>query len=275
MEKRLSRYKHWFQTPTLLPSQQNDTTDADTTLVIAQFRNPYDWLKAMERVPHHSPAHLRTKLNANVSSQTSENDWHVFLTKPWTMPRVGLDLEIIKNNTVDTAKCQEDFNFSDIVSCHLEPLPHSYYNYTLRYSEHQPFYEMRNDGSGLPFDNILQMRTAKIQNFLSTQTYPGVADTWFVQYEYLLAKGTSHLLNRIQQWTGIVPNCTSKPPQYRKPKKSRVLQVEMARHVRMHLNWTVERWIGYDIEMGREDETVVASSSAAAAAMGPSSTAQW
>ena len=33
----------------------------------------------------------------------------------------------------------------------LEPIPHEAYDYTIRYSEHQPFYEMRNDGSGLQF----------------------------------------------------------------------------------------------------------------------------
>jgi hypothetical protein len=248
VEKHLSRYKHWFQTPTLSHNYPHDT------LVIAQFRNPYDWSKAMERVPHHAPAHLRTKRHANISSSTAENDWKVFLTKPWTMPRMGLDLEIIHNHTVDTAKCQEEFHFNDINSCHLEPLPHEYYNYTLRYSEHQPFYEMRNDGSGLPYDNILQMRTDKIRNFIATRDYPGVADVWFVQYEYLLGKGTRHLIHRIQQWTGIVPNCTTKPPQQRQPKKSRVLETAMARHLRLHLNWTVERWIGYDIEWSREDD---------------------
>jgi hypothetical protein len=255
VEKRLSRYKHWFQTPTLSHNYPHDT------LVVAQFRNAYDWLKAMERVPHHSPAHLRTKAacsnnnasNSCVHSQTAENDWNVFLTKPWTMPRVGLDLEIIRNNTIDTAQCQQEFHFNDINSCHLEPLPHEYYNYTLRYSEHQPFYEMRNDGSGLPYSNIMEMRTDKIRNFLATKSYLGVADVWLVQYEYLLAKGTSHLIDRIQQWTGVAPNCTTKPPQQRKPKKSRVLETSMAKHIRLHLNWTVERWIGYDIEWSRED----------------------
>lgn len=260
VQKRLTRYKHWFQTPPNLISHHHQNSSSSyyphSTLVLAQFRNPYDWLKAMERVPHHSPAHLRTKANANVSAQTSENDWRIFLSKPWTTPRVGLDLEIIERNETETVQCQEDFQFRDIVSCHIEPLPHSYYNHTLRYSEHQPFYEMRNDQSGLPYSSILEMRTDKIRNFLSVKQYPGVADAWWIQYEYLLAKGTQHLLDRVQEWTGIVPNCTAKPPQMRKPKKSRMIEPEFAKHVRENLNWTVEQWIGYDVEWSREQAAV-------------------
>ena len=104
----------------------------------------------------------------------------------------------------------------------LEPLPHTAYNYTLRYSEHQPFYEMRNDGSGRPYDNIMEMRTDKIRNFLSVANYKGVADLWVLQYEYLVLKGTQHLIDRIEEWTGIPPRCQAKPPQLRKPKASRV-----------------------------------------------------
>jgi hypothetical protein len=237
----LSRYKHWFQ-------YNNPKKYKHDTLVLAQFRNPYDWLKAMEHVPHHSPAHLRTKRGASVLSSSAENDWHTFLTKPWTMPRIGSDLLI----TDELTKCQEDFLYRDIVSCALEPLPREAYNHTLRYSEHQPFYEMRNDGSGLPYDNIMDMRTDKIRNMLSVVDYEGVADLWVVQYEYLLSKGTDHLLTKIEEWTGLKRQCQPKDPQNRKPKPSRIISPEFAAHVRQHLNWTVEEWIGYQAEPSRE-----------------------
>jgi len=244
VEKRLTRYKHWFQ-------YRNTSKYQHDTLVLAQFRNPYDWFKAMEHVPHHSPAHMRTQDNAILESRNAENDWHVFLTKPWTMPRVGKDLELLGNET-----CQDDFPYRDIISCVLEPLPLSYYNHTLRYSEHQPFYEMRNDGSGEPYANILELRTDKIRNFLTVATYPGVADVWVVQYEYLVNKGTDQLLKRIEEWTGVQPNCSAKPPQNRKQKKSRVITKEFAAHIRKNLNWTVEEWIGYQVELHREQEPV-------------------
>ena len=197
--------------------------------------------------------------NADLESRNSDNDWQIFLTKEWTMERVGEDLEVREQarrkgiNDESLIPCQEDFTYRDIVSCVKEPLPHSNYNHTIRYSEHQPFYEMRNDGSGLPYANILELRSDKIRNFLSVRKFPNVADVWAVQYEYLLRTGTQNLLRRIQQWTGVVPDCQPHPTQVRQPKKTRFVTPEFAKHVRLHLNWTVEAMIGYNIEWTRED----------------------
>jgi hypothetical protein len=245
VKKELTRYKHWFQNddPSRYPHD---------TLVLAQFRNPYEWLKAMEHVPHHSPAHLRTDENTNTSERSAGNDWQVFLTKAWTMPRVGLDLELFGNET-----CQEHFAYKDIVSCTVEPLPKSHYGHKLRYSENQPFYEMRNDGSGIPYDNILEMRTDKIRNFLSVADFEGVSDAWVLQYEHLVKQGTTKLVERVAEVTGIEPNCKPKPPQIRKPKQSRFISADMAAHIRNHLNWTVENMIGYEIEWDREKEATI------------------
>ena len=251
VKKELTRYKHWFQ--------DNDPTRyPHDTLVVAQFRNPYDWLKAMEHVPHHSPAHLRTALKKEDNKKkkpdnTANNDWKVFLTKPWTMPRIGSDLW---TNRTNQTLCQEHFLYRDLISCDLEPLPHAhYYPNTIRYSEHQPFYEMRNDGSGLPYDNILQMRTDKIRNFVqSVAEFAGVADVWVVQYEFLVHQGTQHLVDRVAEWTGVAPQCQGKPPQNRQPKKSRRVSPEYARFIRENLNWTVEALVGYKPELEREHE---------------------
>ena len=228
MENRLSRYKHWFQ-------YNNPKAYPHDTLVLAQFRNPYDWLKAMQHVPHHSPEHI-------------SKHWSVFLSKPWTMDRIGSDLLLTGNEI-----CQENFHYRDIISCVREPLPRTHYNHTLRYSEQQPFYEMRNDGSGIPYNNIMELRADKIRNFLSTSQYPGVADVWVLQYEFLLQTGTQHLLDRISEWTGITPTCEAKPPQIRKQKiKERTVTPDFAAYVRKNLNWTVEKLIGYEVEMHRE-----------------------
>ena len=216
---KLTRYKHWFQYPAPYRYPHE-------TLVIAQFRNPYDWLKAMQHVPHHAPDHLQYR---------PDDRWMEFLTSTWTMERIGTD----KVNK--TRRCQEHFEYKDIISCDVEPLPRSEYK-KLDYSRHQPFYEMRNDGSGKPYDNIMEMRTDKIRNFLSIKHYDGIADVWAVQYEYFLTKGTQELLDEITRWTGIEPNCTARPPQQR---RNRPVEREMADFIRGHLNWTVEAWIGY------------------------------
>lgn len=151
------------------------------------------------------------------------------------MERVGTD-----RWPNQTAPCQEYFEWKDIISCQKVPLPKEEYE-VLKYSNHQPFYEMRNDGSGKPYANIMEMRTDKIRNFLTVQDYEGV-DVWITQYEYLLAKGTKSMIDEISRLTGIQPMCDPFPPQVR---KSRPIQVEMANYIRNHLNWTVESWIGY------------------------------
>jgi hypothetical protein len=249
VERRLTRYKHWFQ-------YKNSSAYLHDALVLTQFRNPYEWFKAMEHVPHHSPAHLRTALQSDsddIKNQTrsSSNDWRVFLSKQWTMDRVGSDVAMPHDNQT---LCQEHFYYPDLVSCNIQPLPDEYYNWTLRYSENEPFYEMRNDGSGVPYDNIMEMRTDKIRNFLSVKDYEGVADLWVIQYEFLLSKGTRHLLDRIAQYTGVSYTCTPKEPQpERKPKQSRLITQDMSYYIRTHLNWTVEEMIGYYPELKREE----------------------
>lgn len=240
VRKELTRYKHWFQ-------HENETKYPHDALVLAQFRNPYTWLKAMQHVPHHAPAHLRTLKGASTEDHSANNDWKIFLSKPWTTERAGADLLWDQD-----MPCQEDFHFRDIISCTEEPLPREHFNYTLRYSENQPFYEMRDDGSGLPYASILELRSDKIRNFLSTSAYNGVADVWTLQYEYLVESGTQHLLDRIQEWTGVAPRCKAKPPQVRLAKDSRAIRPDFAAHIREHLNWTVEGWIGYEPELKYE-----------------------
>uniref|UniRef100_A0A7S1CYM5 Uncharacterized protein n=1 Tax=Cyclophora tenuis TaxID=216820 RepID=A0A7S1CYM5_CYCTE len=175
--------------------------------------------------PHHSPAHVRLK------------DWEEFIQKPWTTERTGLDLKL-----KDDAWCQEDFRYKDIVSCVMEPVPKSQFKNGLEFSEHQPFYEMRPDGSGKPFANIMELRAAKIRNFLEVRNYVGIADVWTVQYEFLLSKGTGHLLEKLEQWTGVKPTCQPIPPQKRKKRK---MSRTFARYLNKNLDWSAEGLVGY------------------------------
>ena len=228
MERHLSRYKHWFQ-------YENETAYPHDTLVIAQFRNPYDWFKAMQRVPHHSPSHL-------------DKEWKEFITTPWTTPRLGDDIEMGKTitadiNSTDTTPCQQNFLYQDIVSCVKHPLPDESYDHKLRFSEETPFYEMRPNSGGQPFANIMEMRSAKIQNMLDVQNYKGIAAVWAVQYEYLLQRGTEHLIKRVSEWTGIEPKCDPFPPQLR---RERPFEKGFVDYVSQHLNWTTEELIGYN-----------------------------
>jgi hypothetical protein len=51
---RLSRHKYWFQL---------DDETKDYGLVVATFRNVYDWLEAMRRKPLHAPSHYHHGAN--------------------------------------------------------------------------------------------------------------------------------------------------------------------------------------------------------------------
>ena len=181
----------------------------------------------MQHVPHHAPNHLKYR---------PDRYWKEFLTSKWTMERVGKDR--LDNHT---KPCQEHFKRRDLISCVVEPLPKSHYK-KLQYSNHQPFYEMRLDKSGRPYNSIMDLRADKIRNFLSIREYEGIADVWVVQYEYLLTKGTQELVHQIAEWTGVTPKCNPMPPQQR---RNRPVEPEMAEYIRLHLNWTVENMIGY------------------------------
>ena len=221
VKRYLTRYKHWFQYP-------NASKYEHDTLVLAQFRNPYDWFEAMRVVPHHSPDHIKLK-------------WEEFIAKPWTTKRIGYDLNVSR-----TELCQEDFPYNEIVSCVNEPRPKSYWeNKKIRYSEHQPFYELRHDGSGKPYNNIMELRSAKIRNFIEVRDYEGIADVWTIQYEYLLSKGTDRLLSKIEEWTGVKRSCTAYPAQNRRKRR---LSKTYAKYVNKHLDWSAEGLIGYTQE---------------------------
>jgi hypothetical protein len=90
------------------------------------------------------------------------------------MDRDFLDLNVTLEQKQNVHFCQEHFLYDDVISCHPRPYP-------TEFSQHQPLYEMRNDASGQPLALILQLRAAKIYNFLSTQKYDVVKDHWIVR----------------------------------------------------------------------------------------------
>ena len=137
--------------------------------------------------------------------------------------------------------CQHHFKYQDIISCVHKPEPDVPVD--TRHSLDKPFYEMRNDGSGEPYDNIMELRSDKIRDIMEIKDFPGVADLWIVQYEYMLAQGTQDLLDYITEWTGIKPTCKAYPPQHR---PVRNLTSDFVQYVTDHLNWTTEAFIGFE-----------------------------
>jgi len=240
----------------------------DETLVIAMFRNPFEWVEAMRKkvselfynhthvriisfvystrtlkvsvATQHVPFLTNDNFSASSCIRTSKG-WNKFITKPWTMDRVGLDLVVSEEEKNNTKACQEAFLFRHIISCHVRPYPLNHFDKT-HFSNHQPFYEMRNDGSGAPFDNILEMRAAKNYNFLLTKDFRFVKQLWVVHYEEMLNGGTEELIRNIEKITGVKSSCKPSPPQHR---KRRPIRRDEIKYLKDHLDWDAEEVIGY------------------------------
>lgn len=223
VKRELVRYKHWFQSP-----HYNTSKIAEGTLVLTIFRNVYEWVEAMRKTPHHASNHLWL-------------DWKTFVTRPWTMERTGGDL-FLANQTGRI--CQEGFHYHEVVSCLKRPLPDEYWegrNHS--YSERQPFYELRLDGSGEPYANVLALRAAKIRNFLSTSEYDNVSALWILRYEDLIKQGTSKLIEKLEAATGTSARCTCIESQG--DRHRRQLDMGMIKWLMKHVDWEAESLIGY------------------------------
>lgn len=227
----LNRYKHWFQTDT-------STLPRSNTIVLAMFRDPYDWVAAMKRRPHHAPNHLHF------------GDSYIdFMDTPWTMDRPENEKQY---ENITGPICQEGFHYHQIVPC-LRPESKS-----LNETEHKksfsawdPQYELRQDGSGLPFDNLLEMRASKIRNHLSIQHWDWISHLEVIQYENMLRNGTGPMLRFLELLLShgrgspmIFANCSDIPPAPERLNKYKHRPKFLAA-VDERTEWDTESLIGY------------------------------
>lgn len=226
IQKKVSRDKHWFQFYD--PSQIDESM-----LVITQYRNPYHWILSMMSQPHHAPNHQFL-------------DWYSFVTKPWMMERGGYDLNMTDHEKSIHHGCKQNFSYHEIISCSRIQYPLEYYgNITTHYSAKRPFYELRNDGSGIPYSSIVELRTDKIKNFLNVSTYPFVKQLITLQYEDLLSYGTNYILKPIEEITGVGCNDDYVPTPPQPNRKQRALDDLFVKWMNKYVDWEVEGLIGY------------------------------
>lgn len=214
----MSRWKHWFQT-------NGHRYKSRKMFVVAQFRHVNQWVEAMHVKPYHSPAHVNLT-------------WHDFVTKPWTMNRTDEDLAIEKSIQKHDGMCQEYFLPGQVVPCvELEP--------TVVDKDDGPIhglYEMRNDGSGLPYNNILELRRDKIRNFLEIRNFEGVLGFEAVRYEDLVTQGTSELILRLEKALDTKAQCNPHPPGRL---SSRKIAPEFEEYLEKNVDWATEALVGY------------------------------
>ncbi|GKY92123.1 hypothetical protein MPSEU_000183700 [Mayamaea pseudoterrestris] len=214
----LTRWKHWFQED----GDYSENQIGKTALVVSQFRHPLQWVKAMHTDSYHAPEHFNLT-------------WQEYVTKPWTMPRFGkdIDIDLSSNETI----CQYKFRPSQVIPClEVDALR------VHKDREVFPCYEMRNDGSGQPYDSILDLRRDKIRNFLSIEHFRFITSFFAVQYEDMALRGTQRLVENIEGILGTKAQCIASGPQRL---SRRQLPYKYVEYMKKHVDWETEALIGY------------------------------
>jgi hypothetical protein len=236
-----SRPGKFFQTPPKKASSLN-------TLVIALFINPYDWVEKMRRNPINAPAH------ANM-------DWEDFVTTPWIRTRSNLDSLV-----VDTSSeiCSFGFHYHEIAPCHTQKDPSA---------DDFPLYELKHTSSGFDatddqvYSSLLELRSDKIINFLSTVHFPGVAQLIKLRYEDLVwdkatytdddtyltlpFPGIAGLLETIRDRTTLLPDVNAgwildQDGFFKaEPLAEEDFDEDYVKLIEKHIDWTVEALVGY------------------------------
>jgi len=215
---RLSRYKHWFQV-----EDQTKLVPFDSDMhVVAQFRNPFSWVEALRLIPYHIPLHR-------------DLDWKSFVTKPYTMPRYGKDLEADPN--VGCGAEMDDYTWNEVIPCHQDK-----YND----EEEYPIYELNHDKSGMPYSSVVQLRAAKIKNFLEVEKFERVKFFRGVQYEQMVTGGTASLIQELEEATGVKAQCE---PFEAASLRTRPLDADYVEWMKQFLDWETEALVGYTPDM--------------------------
>mmetsp|Transcript_7831 Transcript_7831/g.11440 ORF Transcript_7831/g.11440 Transcript_7831/m.11440 type:complete len:452 (+) Transcript_7831:180-1535(+) len=239
VKNKLVRYKHWFQHDVVEKARLPDT------IVVAMFRSSYYWVESMRHKNYHAPIHR-------------DLDWETFLTTPWTLPeRLDYDKQLVKDYAKEHGgvanysdiECQDNFRYNQVNSCLKRPYLEGAYAKKADKREDgrtggEPMYELRQDGSGRAYSNILEMRSDKIKNFLDISKWDWVAELMAERYEGFIEKGTASLIARIEELSGVKAQCEPFLPQ--PSRAQRPLEKGYVEWINRHLDWETEGLIGYE-----------------------------
>ncbi|KAL7465400.1 hypothetical protein ACHAXS_005721 [Conticribra weissflogii] len=219
-----SRYKHWFQT-------DYNAIPTKSTVVVAMFRDPYDWVTAMWERPHHAHNHM-------------DLSWREFVTRPWEGPR-GLNdkLSIVSAGGIEEvivekkSTCVANYTWNEVIPC-------SYDDSVPIEGVAKYMYELMHDGSGRAYPSIVDLRKEKIKNFFSMKDFRGVKSFYPMQYEDLNKFGTSSLLKTLEKETGKAAKCD--PFAARGTVSHKTADPEFMNWMNQYVDWQVEGMIGYE-----------------------------
>ncbi|KAL7529313.1 hypothetical protein ACHAXR_002894 [Thalassiosira sp. AJA248-18] len=221
VETEFTRYKHWFQF-------DDATVRNESALVIALFRDPYDWVEAMREGPHHAHNHI-------------EMEWFDFVTKPWVGPRgsadrVKMDKAKAEGFHIEKWDCLAGYKFDEVIPCSSEDSVEidGYSNY---------MYELKNDASHRAYSSIIELRTAKILNFLQVPQSHGVKAFFPERYEALNLRGTAEFLKQLEEVTGLKAKC--EPFAGTGVINHKDVDPEYTEWMNKYHDWNAEAMIGY------------------------------
>ena len=200
---------------------QQDPHISTPKVVLPIFTNVYDWVSAMQENPTYAPDH-------------ANKAWDAFVTTPWSPKVAGTPT----NNQIPSgSSCQHRFASDQVIPCVAR--------------DDGAVYEL--DVHGAPFANILDLRAAKITNFVQdTATYEGVMGVIPVQYESLVVPGTGgvtpglmEVLKRVnsisgQNWVCDVENLLAPAMG-----TDDAVNADLKYWLTEHVNWQVESLVGY------------------------------
>jgi hypothetical protein len=241
IERDFVRSKHFFQS-------LRYGRDYSRSIVVVIVRNPVDWVVAMSQVPYHSPNHV-----ANMTSETiTPLPWNEFVSKPWTMPRPDGEKGLLKRMETETwlktkAICQTNFHFEEVIPCRPKTMINDI-PLGMRRAMF-PVYELKRDGSGNAYGNILELRADKIANHvLQLSLLFRLGGFVLVRYEDLLQKGTQHLMEQVAQIAGL-PGRLPRKCKPAKPQPNRLQQrsvpPELKEWVEANVDVRSEQLLGY------------------------------
>ena len=219
----------------------------ENTILITMFRNPYDWMEAMRGGPHHWPSHFRS-----ISPRNPESKHALVEFFPWKR-FVAANMTLAHDDaTVGPKLCQYGYLLGTVSPCRMsrETYPPeirkdyqtdlSQMPDILPYSASHPIYELHADGT--PFNHPLELRAAKIRDFLDIPNHWNLGGFMTLQHEDINMKGSESLLEQVSKIAGVKPSCEPDPP---KRQKSKQLDPEWTAWISEHADWKAEASIGY------------------------------
>ena len=104
---------------------------------------------------------------------------------------------------------------------------------------------MKPGSKSIPFNNILELRTEKILNFISTMYMEQVQSFLSIKYEDLMFSGVSDLLGRIEMASGLIGSCPDEEYlKFKLPEFKATTDNEYYSYILEHLDWSTELLVG-------------------------------